>query len=101
VREKLDTALEATQGQNDSFLSQLPYKCFLFEVAFVWELTKDLPMGYLQRGEARNLCEELVAFRDHNAGLVEQLPRLLLEPRELIRFGLRVVLFFCRKAKRE
>jgi len=29
------TALEATQGQNDSFFSQLPYKCYLEEVASV------------------------------------------------------------------
>jgi len=29
------TALEATQGQNDSFISQLPYECYLFEVASV------------------------------------------------------------------
>jgi len=28
------SALEATQGQNDSFFSQLPYKCYLEEVAF-------------------------------------------------------------------
>ena len=28
-------ALEATQGQNDSFFSQLPYKCYLEEVASV------------------------------------------------------------------
>ena len=31
----LITALEATQGQMDGFLSQLLYKCYLFEVAFV------------------------------------------------------------------
>ena len=29
------TALEATQRQNDSFFSQLPYKCYLEEVASV------------------------------------------------------------------
>ena len=28
-------ALEATQGQRDSFFSQLPYKCYLEEVASV------------------------------------------------------------------
>jgi len=28
-------AFEATQGQNDSFFSQLPYKCYFEEVAFV------------------------------------------------------------------
>jgi len=28
-------ALEATQGQHDSFFSQLPYKCYLEEVASV------------------------------------------------------------------
>ena len=28
-------ALEATQGQNDSFFSELPYKCHLEEVASV------------------------------------------------------------------
>ena len=31
--------LEATQGQNDSFFSQLPYKCYLEEVASVGDLT--------------------------------------------------------------
>ena len=31
----MSAALEATQGQNDSFLSQLPYKCYLEEVASV------------------------------------------------------------------
>ena len=30
-----EAALEATQGQNCSFLSQLPYKCYLEEVASV------------------------------------------------------------------
>ena len=25
-------ALEATQGQHDSFFCQLPYKCYLFEM---------------------------------------------------------------------
>ena len=30
-----DTALEATHGQNDSFFSQLSYKCYLEEVASV------------------------------------------------------------------
>jgi len=29
------STLEATQGQNDSFVSQLPYKCYLEEVASV------------------------------------------------------------------
>ena len=29
------SALEATQGQIDSFFSQLPYKCYLKEVASV------------------------------------------------------------------
>jgi len=29
------TALEAIQEKNDSFFSQLPYKCYLFEVASV------------------------------------------------------------------
>jgi len=33
--EPSEAALEATQGQNDSFLSQLPYKCYLEEVASV------------------------------------------------------------------
>ena len=28
-------ALEATQGPNERFLSPLPYKCYLFEVASV------------------------------------------------------------------
>jgi len=30
-----DSALEATQGQMDGFLGQLPYKCYLEEVASV------------------------------------------------------------------
>ena len=33
----MPTALETTQGQNDSFFSQLPYKCYLHKVAFVGE----------------------------------------------------------------
>jgi len=32
---RTEPALEATQGQNDRFLSQLPYKCYLEEVASV------------------------------------------------------------------
>ena len=32
---QVHTALEATQGQIDSFFSQLPYKCHLEEVASV------------------------------------------------------------------
>ena len=39
--------LEATQGQTDSFFSQLPYKCYLF---ICGRLTYDLPLGYLQGG---------------------------------------------------
>jgi len=34
-RLRLLAALEATQGQNDSFFSQIPYKCYLEEVASV------------------------------------------------------------------
>ena len=30
-----DATLEATQGQMDGFLSELPYKCYLEEVASV------------------------------------------------------------------
>jgi len=30
-----DAALEASQGRNDSFFSQRPYKCYLEEVASV------------------------------------------------------------------
>jgi len=33
--EKTHAALEATQGQNDSFFNQLPYKCYLEEAASV------------------------------------------------------------------
>ena len=43
-------ALEATQGQ---ILSQISHRYYLFEVAFVWELTKEtivLPLGVLQGG---------------------------------------------------
>ena len=36
-------ALEATQGQNDSFFSQLPYKCYLEEVASVRDWLKIRP----------------------------------------------------------
>jgi len=34
-------------------LKSIPHRCYLFEVAFVWELTKEtivLPLGCLQRG---------------------------------------------------
>jgi len=34
-RDGTPAALEATQGQNDSFFFQLPYKCYLEEVASV------------------------------------------------------------------
>ena len=33
--QELYPALEATQGQMDGFFSQLPYKCYLEEVASV------------------------------------------------------------------
>jgi len=36
-------ALEATQGQMDGFLSQLPYKCHLEEVASVGDYFKICP----------------------------------------------------------
>ena len=32
---RADTALGATQGQNDGFFRRLPFKCYLPEVAFV------------------------------------------------------------------
>ena len=32
---RIDSTLEATQGQNHSLFSQLPYKCYLEEVASV------------------------------------------------------------------
>ena len=37
------TALEVTQGQNDSFFSQLSYKCHLEEVASVGDYFKICP----------------------------------------------------------
>ena len=42
------TALEATQGQNNSFFSQLPHKCYLEG----GRLTQYLPPGCLQGGES-------------------------------------------------
>ena len=45
-------------------LKSISHRCYLFEVAFVWELTKEtviLPLGYLQGGLwDRNLSEEAV-----------------------------------------
>ena len=44
------TSLKVTHGQ---IFSQLPYKCYLEEEAFVWELTQEtivLPLGCLQGG---------------------------------------------------
>ena len=35
IRDDCYSTLEVTQGQNDSFVSQLPYKCYLEEVASV------------------------------------------------------------------
>jgi len=35
LRRSTTPALEATQGQMDGFFSQLPYKCYLEEVASV------------------------------------------------------------------
>ena len=37
------SALETTQGQNDSFFSHLPYKCYLKEVASLGDLLKICP----------------------------------------------------------
>jgi len=47
------STLEVTQGQ---ILSQISHRCYLSEVAFVWELTKEtivLPLGCLQGGRTR------------------------------------------------
>ena len=44
----IPTILEVTQGQ-----MSISHRCYLFEVAFVWELTKEtivLPLGCLQGG---------------------------------------------------
>ena len=41
-----EAALEATQGQTDDFVSQLPFKCYLPEGKLTW----DLPLGCLQGG---------------------------------------------------
>ena len=46
-----ETTLEVTQGQ---ILSQISHRCYLFEVAFVCELTQEsinLPLGCLQGGQ--------------------------------------------------
>ena len=50
-------ALEATQGQMDGWLSQLPHKCYLEEVTFVehlWEIDLMFALnstpGWLARG---------------------------------------------------
>ena len=45
--------LEATQGQVDGFIRQLPYKCQQNRVASV-RLTDDLPLSYLQGGSGMN-----------------------------------------------
>jgi len=42
-----------TQPRGKSYLESISHRCYLFEVAFVWELTKEtisLPLGCLQRG---------------------------------------------------
>ena len=38
--------LEATQGQNDSFFSQLPYKCYLEEWEIDLRIATGLPPGW-------------------------------------------------------
>jgi len=43
----------ATLGNPGATLKSISHRCYLFEVAFVWELTKEtivLPMGCLQGG---------------------------------------------------
>ena len=42
-----------TQPRGKSYLESISHRCYLFEVAFVWELTKEtisLPLGCLQGG---------------------------------------------------
>jgi len=44
-------------GNPEANLESITHRCYLFEVAFVWELTKEtihLPLGCLQGGVARS-----------------------------------------------
>ena len=58
------STLEATQGQisSQSPTDATSKRCYLFEVAFVWELTKEtihLPLGCLQGGPGTTLPSHL------------------------------------------
>jgi len=49
-------ALRLLDGNPGANLKSISHKCYLLEVAFVWELTKetiDLPLGCLQGGVPR------------------------------------------------
>jgi len=81
-----DLGLErVTPGEN---LKSICHRCYLFEIAFVWELTKEtihLPLGCLQGGDlglgrgAHVLVEE-VGGAAHHLGVVVLRPAAPLEP---------------------
>ena len=61
-------ALEATQGQTDVFLSQLPYKCYFEEAAFVGNSLKLCPWVSFRvevglRFRAKPLSSELGTYK--------------------------------------
>ena len=46
-------------GNPGANLKSISHRCYLFEVAFAWELTKEtihLPLGCLQGGHQRRAC---------------------------------------------
>ena len=58
ARRRARTQRRGNPGAN---LKSISHRCYLFDVAFVWELTKEtihLPLSCLQGGEAHNLREE-------------------------------------------
>ena len=51
MRQRIDIHPGGNPGAN---LKSISHRCFLFEVAFLWELTKEtihLPLGCLQGGD--------------------------------------------------
>ena len=58
-------------GNLGANLKSISHRCYLREVAFEWELTKEtikLPLGCLQGG---NLCEDdIVGHDDHECGAI-------------------------------
>jgi len=54
-------------GNPGANLRSISHRCYLFEVAFVWELTKEtinLPLGCLQGGDVHAFCAWIAGSTD-------------------------------------